>query len=518
MTNSEKITQLRQIKEKIMLGGGADKIVKQHELGKLTARERLDYLFDEGSFQEYNLFAKHRCTNFGMEKVFLAADGVITGFGTVEGRRVFAYAHDFTVMGGSAGEVHSHKIKQILDLAREAMVPCIGLFDSGGGRIQEGGDTCSPLVFRSNVMNSGVIPQINAFMGPCAGAAVYSPALTDFIFAVDKTCHAHITGPKAIEKVTNEKVDSETLGGAMTHARISGVVHKVGADDRDCIDKIRELLRYLPQNYREKPAAAECTDNPYRRCEELNELIPESPSKPYDMKQVITSIADNHRFYEIQEDYATNLITGLFRLNGQVVGVVANQPKFMAGCLDINASDKGARFIRTCDCFNIPLLSLVDTPGYLPGVAQEYGGIIRHGAKLIYAWCEATVPVVVCATRKVYGGAYAGMMASEMEPDFSCAWVTTERAIMGADGAVNVLYRREIKAAKDAGQDAEALRQRYAAEYEKEFMNPYRAAERMRFNDVIEPADTRRILIQVFDTFRNKERALPGKKHGNIPL
>jgi len=518
MTNQEKIWELKEKKERLMLGGGVDRINAQHKQGKLTARERLALLFDPDSFQELDIFAKQRCVYFNMLNKEVPYDGVVTGYGTVEGRKVFAYAHDFTVMGGSTGEVQSIKMTRTMELAREAMVPCIGLIDSAGGRIQEGGDTCSPMFFRANVMNSGVIPQITALMGPCAGAAVYSPALTDFIFAVDKVCHAHITGPKAIEKVTGEKIDSESLGGAMTHAKTSGVVHKVAVDDYDCINHIKELLRYLPQNYLEKPERIPCTDDPNRRCEELNSIIPENLNKAYDMKDVIRSIADNHEFYEIQEYYAQNLITGFIRLNGDVIGVVANQPNHMAGCLDINCSDKGARFIRTCDCFNIPLLSLTDTPGYLPGVAQEYGGIIRHGAKLIYAWCEATVPIITCATRKVYGGAYAGMMAAEMEPDIAFAWATTVRAIMGAEGAVNVLYKKELDAAKKAGEDAEALKRKYIEEYEKEFNNPYRAAERMHFNDVIEPAETRRILIRAFEMFRNKSKSIPNRKHGNIPL
>lgn len=518
MTNEQKIWQLQEKKEHLMLGGGVERINVQHKQGKLTARERLALLFDEGRFQELDIFAKQRCAYFDMHGKEVPYDAVVTGFGKVNGRRVFAYAHDFTVMGGSTGEVQSIKITRTMNMAREAMVPCVGLIDSAGGRIQEGGDTCSPMFFRANVMNSGVIPQITALMGPCAGAAVYSPALTDFILAVDKVCHAHITGPKAIEKVTGEKIDSESLGGAMTHAKISGVVHKVGADDYDCIDQIKKLLSYLPQNYREKPPCVPCTDSRDRRCEELNRLIPENLNKAYDMKEVITAIADNGEFYETQEYYAANLITGFIRLNGQGIGVVANQPKVMAGCLDINCSDKGARFIRTCDCFNIPLLSLTDTPGYLPGVSQEYGGIIRHGAKLIYAWCEATVPVITCAVRKVYGGAYAGMMAAEMEPDLAIAWATTVRAIMGADGAVNVLYKKNLEAAKKRGEDVEALRRKYIEEYEREFNNPYRAAERMHFNDVIEPAETRRVLIDAFEMFCGKDRKNPDRKHGNFPV
>ncbi len=520
MNNQEKLQELFELKEHIRLGGGEDKIKKQHEKGKLTARERLDYLFDEGTFQEYNMFAKHRCTYFGMDKVDLPADGVVTGYGEINGRKAFAYAHDFTVIGGANGEVQNLKVNHVLTLARQALVPCIGLFDSGGGRIQEGGDTSAGYVFHGNVMNSGVVPQINALMGPCAGAAVYSPALTDFILAVDKTCHAHITGPKAIERVTGEIIDSETLGGAMTHSTKSGVVHLFCIDDYDCIDKIKKLLSFFPQSYKDKPEIIASADDPNRRCEELNDIIPEEPNKPYNMKDVIRSIADNNEFFEIQEFYATNLIIGFIRLNGMSIGVVANQPSAMAGCLDINASDKGARFIRTCDCFNIPLLSLVDTPGYLPGVTQEYGGIIRHGAKMLYAWSEATVPIMVCATRKVYGGANSGMMSAEMYPDFIFAWMTAERAIMGAEGAVNVIYNKEIadKEKKEGKEAAEALRAEYIAQYQKEFMNPYRAAERMRFNDVIEPAETRSILIRAFEMYWNKDKAIPARKHGNMPV
>jgi acetyl-CoA carboxylase carboxyltransferase component len=431
MTNKEKIQDLLDRKEKLKLGGGIDKISKQHEAGKLTARERLGLLFDEGTFLEYNIFAQPRVTTLG-KGLYAPGDGVVTGYGKIDGRGVYAYAHDFTVLGGAAGEVQNTKIKRITDLAYENKKPVFALFDSAGGRIQEGGDDASGYLYYNNVRNSGVVPQFSAIMGACAGSGVYAPVLTDFLFTVDKTCSAYLTGPNAIEKATGEKIDTETLGGAMVHCSKSGFSHFFCSDDYDCIAKMKRLLSYFPQNCDEMPPVTICTDDVNRRCEELNEIVPEEKKKAYDMKLVIRAIADHNDFFETMEYFAPNMITGFIRLGGYPVGIVANQPKFLAGSIDINASDKAARFIRTCDCFNIPLLSLVDAPGYLPGTAQEHNGIIRHGGKMLYAWSEATVPIMSVATHKVYGGAKSGMCNIQMGPDYRVAWPHAERAIMAS--------------------------------------------------------------------------------------
>ncbi len=518
MEEQTKLQEMLEKKERIKLGGGVKKIEKQHASGKLTARERIHLLFDEGTFQEYNIFMKHRCHNFGMEKVDTPAEGVVTGYGLVNGRGAFAFAHDFTVLGGAMGEMQGMKVKRIQELALDAGVPLIGLNDSGGGRIQEGPATSYGAIFFNNVMASGVIPQISAIMGPCAGGTVYSPALTDFIFSVDKTSLSFITGPQVIKNVTGEVIDAEKLGGAYTHNSISGVSHFFCENDVDCIERIKVLLSYLPANCREMPPVFACTDDPNRRCEGLNTLIPDNLKKAYDIKEIIREIADDHIFFETQELYATNMVTGFLRMNGKSVGVVANQPKSMAGCIDINASDKAARFIRTCDCFNVPLLSIADVPGYMPGSNQEYGGIIRHGAKMIYAWAEATVPKIVMVVGKVVGGARPAMCSWELHPDFIFAWPTAQMVVVGAEGAVDICRKHELKKAEERGEDVAALRAQYIEEYKQEFFNPYKAAEYGKFEEVIEPADTRRTVINTLELFKNKQVALPAKKHGNMPV
>jgi len=518
MGDISKLQDMLDRKEKIKLGGGEKKIEKQHASGKLTARERLALLFDAGTFQEYNIFMKHHCHNFGMEKIDTPAEGVVTGYGLINGRGVFAFAHDFTVLGGAMGEMQGMKVKRIQELAMEAGVPFVGLNDSGGGRIQEGPATSYGAIFYNNVMASGVIPQISAIMGPCAGGTVYSPALTDFIFSVDKTSRSFLTGPAVIRNVTGEVVEAEVLGGARTHNTRSGVSHFFCADDEDCIRKIRILLSYLPSNYREKPPVYLCTDDPERRCERLNTFVDESLRKPYDVREIIREIADDHIFFETQEMFAANIVTGFIRMDGHSVGIVASQPKDKAGCIDMDASDKAARFIRTCDCFNVPLLSIADVPGYLPGTKQEFGGIIRHGAKMLYAWAEATVPKLVMIVGKLVGGARPAMCSWELHPDFIFAWPTARMVVVGSEGAVDICRKRELKAARERGEDAESLRKRYIAEYEKEFFNPYKAAEYGKIEDIIEPADSRRVIIHTLRMFKEKKVFLPEKKHGNIPL
>lgn len=518
MAGKTKLQEMLEKKERIKLGGGEKKIDKQHSLGKLTARERLNLLFDAGTFQEYNIFMKHRCHNFGMEKVDTPAEGVVTGYGLVNGKGVFAFAHDFTVLGGAMGEMQGMKVKRIQELALDAGVPLIGLNDSGGGRIQEGPATSYGAIFFNNVMASGVIPQISAIMGPCAGGTVYSPALTDFIFSVDKTSRSFITGPQVIKNVTGEIVDAEELGGARTHNTVSGVSHFFCENDADCIKKIKILLSYLPSNCRETPPIFRSNDDPNRRCEMLNTFISDDLRKAYDIRDIIREIADDHIFFEVQELYATNMVTGFIRMNGRSVGVVGNQPKSKAGCIDVNASDKAARFIRTCDCFNISLLSIADVPGYMPGTDQEYGGIIRHGAKMIYAWAEATVPKIVMAVGKVVGGARPAMCSWELRPDFIFAWPTAQMVVVGAEGAVDICRKRELKEAEANGLDVASVRARYIEEYKEEFHNPYKAAEYGKFEDIIEPAESRRIIISTLELFKNKQVVLPAKKHGNMPV
>lgn len=507
-TVQEKIDQMNAKKAHIRLGGGAARIEKQHAKGKYTARERLEKLFDEGTFVELDMFMKHRCTNFGQEKKDMPADGVVTGYGTVDGRLVYAYAQDFTVSGGALGEKHAHKIWKVMDLAMKMGAPCIGINDSGGARIQEAVDALSGYggIFYRNTAASGVIPQISVIMGPCAGGAVYSPAITDFIFMVKNTSQMFITGPAVIKSVTAEEVTAEELGGAVTHNSRSGVAHFACENEDDCLAKIRELLSYLPSNNMEDAPSVEPTDDPDRQDESLNMVVPDNPNMPYDMKDVIRSIVDNGEFFEVQELFATNVIIGYARMDGRVVGIVANQPNVMAGCLDVDASDKAARFVRFCDAFNIPLLTLVDVPGFLPGVDQEHNGIIRHGAKMLYAYSEATVPKVTVITRKAYGGSYIAMCCRELGADQVMAWPTSEIAVMGPAGAANIIFRKDP--------DKEAKTQ----EYIDEFATPYVAAERGYVDMVIEPRETRPLVITAFNALASKREVGPAKKHGNIPL
>ncbi|SCY99729.1 acyl-CoA carboxylase subunit beta [Alkaliphilus peptidifermentans] len=511
-----KLEDLRQRKEKILLGGGEKRIASQHEKGKLTARERISLLFDEGTFVELDAFIKHRCVNFGMEKVDAPGEGVVTGYGQVDGRLVYAYAQDFTVVGGSLGEMHAKKICKVQDMALKMGAPIIGLNDSGGARIQEGVDALSGYghIFYRNTISSGVIPQITAIMGPCAGGAVYSPALTDFIFMVDKTSQMFITGPQVIKTVTGEEVSAEELGGAMTHNKISGVAHFVSANDEACIAEIRRLISFLPSNNMETSPIFETDDDINKILPELDEIVPENPNKPYDMKNIIQHIADDGDFMEVQQYYAQNMITGYIRINGQTVGVIANQPKVLAGCLDINASDKAGRFIRTCDCFNIPVLNIVDVPGFLPGTTQEYGGIIRHGAKMLYAYSEATVPKITLIVRKAYGGAYIGMCNKELGSDIVLAWPTAEIAVMGPEGAANIIFKNDIS----NSDDPQTTRAEKIADYKSEFATPYKAAERGFVDDVIEPSSTRPRLVDALNMLASKQETRPPKKHGNVPL
>lgn len=516
MSVERKIEELRIKRENIEKGGGEERIQKQHSAGKFTARERLSMLFDEGSFVELDAFVEHRSTDFNMANTKAPADGVVTGYGTVNGRLVYAYAQDFTVIGGSLGEMHAKKICKVLDLAMKTGAPVVGINDSGGARIQEGVDALSGYgsIFYRNTMASGVIPQITMIMGPCAGGAVYSPALTDFIVMVDKTSQMFITGPQVIKAVTGEDVTAEQLGGAVTHNTKSGVAHLIGSDEKSAIALVKKLLSYLPPNNLED-VPYQVTDDDLNRVEEsLNDILPDSPNKPYDMKEIITKIVDHGDFFEIQPYFAQNIIVGFARLNGKTVGIVANQPRVAAGCLDINASDKAARFIRTCDAFNIPLLNLVDVPGFLPGTDQEYGGIIRHGAKMLYAYSEASVPKVTMIIRKAYGGAYIAMCSKELGADVVYAWPTAEIAVMGPEGAANIVFRKEI----EDSHDPIATRQQKIEEYRSEFANPYRAAARGYVDDVIIPAESRPRLIAAFEMLAGKRETRPPKKHGNMPL
>ena len=514
--SEKKLEELRQLKEKIALGGGEKNIASQHERGKLTARERLNLLFDENSFVEMDAFVKHRCVHFGMQDIDTPGEGVVTGYGYVDGRLVYAYAQDFTVLGGSLGQQHANKICKAQEMALKVGAPVVGINDSGGARIQEGVDSLSGYgkIFFNNTIASGVIPQITAIMGPCAGGAVYSPAITDFVFMVDKTSQMFITGPQVIKTVTGEDVTAEDLGGAMTHNRTSGVAHFMAPDDAACIQEIRRLLSFLPSNNMENAPGFDTGNDINRIIPELNDIVPDSPNKPYDMKTIITALADDGEFMEVHQYYATNMITGYMRLNGQSVGVIANQPKVLAGCLDINASDKAGRFIRTCDCYNVPILNLVDVPGFLPGTGQEYGGIIRHGAKMLFAYSEATVPKITLFVRKGYGGAYIGMCCKELGADVVLAWPSAELAVMGPEGAANIIFRKEIS----ASDDPQTTRTELIDNYKREFATPYKAAERGYVDDVIEPAATRPRLIDAFNMLAGKRETRPPKKHGNIPL
>ena len=511
-----KLEELRQKKAEIALGGGQKKIDKQHESGKLTARERLEVLFDEKSFVEMDVFVSHRCTNFGMADVEATGDGVVTGYGTINGKLVYAFAQDFTVLGGSLGEYHAEKIVKAQQMALKMGCPIVGLNDSGGARIQEGVNALSGFgkIFFNNTISSGVIPQISVIMGPCAGGAVYSPAIMDYIIMVDKTSQMFITGPAVIKTVTGEEVSAEKLGGAMTHNKVSGVAHLFAKDDTDALMQVRELLTYMPSNNMETVPEVPTADDPNRLIPEFETIIPDNPNKAYDMYKVIEGLADDGKYFDIMPYYAKNIITCYIRLAGRTVGVIANQPRVGAGCLDIDASDKAARFIRRCDAFNTPLLTLVDVPGFLPGTDQEFGGIIRHGAKMLYAYCEATVPKVTVELRKAYGGAYIGMCNKELGADVVMAWPSAQIAVMGASGAANIVFKKEIKDADDPV----AKRQEKIDEYEEKFNNPYRAAERGYVDDIIEPATSRPRVINAFEMLESKRLSLPAKKHGNIPL
>ncbi|MCK9444238.1 MAG: methylmalonyl-CoA carboxyltransferase [Tissierellaceae bacterium] len=512
----EKIERLLETEKGIELGGGEQRIERQHKAGKLTARERINLLFDEGSFVELDKFVEHRSTNFDMANVKAAADGVVTGYGTVDGRLVFTYAQDFTVLGGSLGEMHANKICKVQDMALKTGAPIIGFNDSGGARIQEGVDALSGYgkIFYRNTISSGVIPQISVIMGPSAGGAVYSPAITDFIFMVDKTSMMFITGPQVIKSVTGEDVTQEELGGANTHNRKSGVAHFMYKTEEETIEKIKELLSFLPSNNLEDAPIYTMEDEINRVEEKLDEIVPVNPNKPYDMKEIIRTLADNGDFFEVQEYYAQNIITGYIRLNGKTIGVVANQPRILAGVLDINASDKAGRFIRTCDAFNIPLLNLVDVPGFLPGVEQEYGGIIRHGAKMLYAYSEATVPKVTLIIRKAYGGAYLAMCSKDLGADQVFAWPNAEIAVMGPDGAANIIFKRDIENSENPIE----TRQEKIDEYRNTVANPYIAAKRGFVDDVLVPSNTRPRLISAFDMLESKRENRPAKKHGNMPV
>jgi propionyl-CoA carboxylase beta subunit len=510
------LDRLRRMREATLLGGGPERIAAQHKKGKLTARERLDLLLDEGSFVELDRFVTHRCTDFGMQEQLVLGDGVVTGHGLIEGRPVYVYSQDFTVFGGSLSETHAEKICKIMDLALRVGVPIIGLNDSGGARIQEGVSSLGGYaeIFWRNTRASGVVPQISAIMGPCAGGAVYSPAITDFICMVDKTSYMHITGPDVVKTVTHEEVTSEELGGSEVHCARSGVAHFRSPDGKSQMALIRKLFRYLPLNNAEDPPFVP-TDDPHDRCDrELDTLVPEDASKPYDMHQIIGRVIDAGSWLEVQEDWARNLLVGFARLGGRAVGIVANQPSVLAGCLDIDASIKGARFIRFCDAFNIPLVTFEDVPGFLPGTGQEYAGIIRHGAKLLYAYCEATVPKFTVITRKAYGGAYDVMASKHIRADVNLAWPGAMIAVMGAAGAAKIIHRREIESAADPA----AMEAQKAAEYEAKFNHPYKAAARGFVDDVIEASQTRPMLIRSLELFKTKHEERPLRKHGNIPL
>ena len=516
MTMEDKIEELREMREEALQGGGEERIEAQHDKGKMTARERIDYFLDDDTFNEFDQLRTHRSHNFGMEEKQVKGDGVVTGYGEVNGRKVFVFAHDFTVFGGSLGEVFAEKVCKVMDKAMEVGAPVIGLNDSAGARIQEGVSSLAGYaeIFRRNTEASGVIPQISAIMGPCAGGAVYSPAITDFTFMVEDTSHMFITGPDVIETVTGEEVTFEELGGAKTHESTSGVAHFAEQSEEEALDDIRRLLSYVPQNNVEDPPRVEPWDDPDRRDDELTSIVPDQPKKPYDMTRVIDGVVDEDSFFEVQEGYAKNIVIGFARLDGRSVGIVANQPRVNAGTLDIQSSEKGARFVRFCDSFNIPILTLVDVPGFMPGTDQEHGGIIRHGAKLLYAYSEATVPLMTVITRKAYGGAYDVMASKHIGADVNYAWPTAEIAVMGPKGAVNILYDDEL----DEADDPEARRQELIDEYRDQFANPYTVADLGYVDDVIEPPETRPRLIQDLEMLSSKRDELPDKKHGNIPL
>jgi acetyl-CoA carboxylase carboxyltransferase component len=512
----DKIKRLRELSEQAKLGGGQKRIEDQHAKGKLTARERIELLLDPGSFNELDQFVVHQCAEFGIaEKKFLG-DGVVTGYGTVGGRLVYVFSQDFTVFGGSLGEMFAKKVCKLMDLALKTGAPVIGLNDSGGARIQEGVASLAGYgdIFFRNVISSGVVPQISAIMGPCAGGAVYSPALTDFIIMVDKTSHMFITGPDVVKAALGQEVTFEELGGAMVHSQTSGVADFIAKDEQHGIQLIKKLLTYLPSNYLEDPPAVEPTDDPNRTDETLAHILPDDPDKPYDVKEIITHIVDDGEFFEIQPLWAQNIVIGLARLNGKTIGIVANQPAHYAGALDIHSSMKAGRFIRFCDCFNIPIITFVDVPGFLPGLEQEHGGIIKHGSKLLYAYCEATVPKVTVILRKDYGGAYDVMGSKHSGADINYAWPTAEIAVMGPHGAINIIFRKEIAEAADQEQKRAEL----VSEYRQKFASPYIAAQKGYIDEVIEPAETRPKLVSALESLATKHESRPSRKHGNVPL
>jgi propionyl-CoA carboxylase beta chain len=510
------LSLLDDLQRRAALGGGEERLQRQRDAGKLTARERVQLLFDRDTFEEIDAFVTHRCRDFGMEDQIVPGDGVVAGHGRVAGRLTYAFAQDFTVFGGSLSETNAAKIVKIMDLAMKVGAPVIGLNDSGGARIQEGVDSLAGYgdIFQRNVMASGVVPQITAIMGPCAGGAVYSPAITDFIFMIKTNSYMFITGPEVIKTVTHEEVTKEALGGAETHSGKSGVSHFTANTEKDCLLMIRELVGFLPSNNQEDPPFRPNSDDPLRRDRRLKDLIPDNPHRPYDMKELIGAVVDEGYFYEVQHEFARNILVGLARLGGRTVGIVANQPANLAGCLDINASVKAARFIRFCDCFNIPLVTFVDVPGFLPGTEQEYHGIIRHGAKLLYAYAEATVPKVTIVTRKAYGGGYIVMSSKHLRGDVNLAYPTGEIAVMGPEGAINIVFRDQLQKAADPAKAREEM----VAKYRETFANPFKAAESGYIDAVIYPEDTRPTLIRALEMLKNKQDHNPPKKHGNIPL
>ena len=516
MDIEQKLAQLNELREKARQGGGAKRIEAQHSKGKLTARERLDLLFDPGSFEEVDPFVTHRCTDFGMAEQKFPGDSVITGYGKVAGRLIFAFSQDFTVLGGSLSEVASNKICQVMDLAATTGAPFVAILDSGGARIQEGADSLKAYgeIFTRNTIYSGTIPQISVIVGPTAGGAVYSPAITDFVFMVRGVGQSYITGPDVVKTVTGEEISLEELGGAMVNATKSGNAHFAIDSEQECFQLVRKLLSFLPQNYRELPPDEDTSDDPNRTDEELLHIVPDSPAKPYDMKHIITRVVDNGDFLEVHHRFARNFIVGFARMGGQSAGILAQQPLYLAGVLDIDASDKASRFVRFCDCFNIPLVTFVDVPGYMPGTDQEFRGIIRHGAKLLFAYAEATVPKISIITRKAYGGAYVAMSSKGLRGDICYAWPTAEIAVMGPEGATNIVYRAEIA----KSEKPEETRERLIQEYRDKFASPYIAAARGYIDDVIDPRETRPKVIKALEMLKNKKVTNPPKKHSNIPL
>ncbi len=517
MKLEEKLAELEKRNQAARAGGGSERAERQHQAGKMSARERIDFLLDEGSFQEVDRLVTHSCRDFGMDRQKIPGDGFVTGYGRIEGRLVYVFAHDFTVFGGSLSLENAAKVCKVMDLAMKTGAPIIGLNDSGGARIQEGVASLAGYadIFLRNTLASGVVPQISAIMGPCAGGAVYSPAITDFTFMVDRTSYMFVTGPDVIKTVTHEDVTKEELGGAHTHNEISGVAQFIASKDEECLQMIRELLTFLPSNNRDDAPVRATTDSPDRTEPQLDSVVPAESDQPYDIQRIIHGCVDEGYFFEVQEHFARNIVVGFGRLDGKTVGIVANQPEVLAGCLDINGSLKGARFVRFCDAFSIPIVTFEDVPGFLPGTAQEYGGIIKHGAKLLYAYAEATVPKVTVITRKAYGGAYCVMGSKHLRTDVNYAYPTAEIAVMGPEGAVNILYRREIA---EAGDQAESFRQAKIEEFRDRFANPYTAAEKGWIDEVIQPRDTRPKLIAALRMLENKADTMPRKKHGNIPL